>query len=83
MVKPLLILTVALVLQCATITYAGEPDSAVRDFDTILAKLKIEIEQARNHTGVPGMGVAIMHKGKLIFAEGFGKRNKNDPFTPE
>ncbi|KAG0331173.1 hypothetical protein BG000_011129 [Podila horticola] len=24
-----------------------------------------------------------MHKGKLIFAEGFGKRNKHHPFTPE
>ncbi|KAF9335525.1 hypothetical protein BG006_011296 [Podila minutissima] len=38
---------------------------------------------ARNQTGVPGMSVAIFHKGKLIFAEGFGKRNKMDPFTPE
>ncbi|KAG0000798.1 hypothetical protein BGZ79_005454 [Entomortierella chlamydospora] len=29
------------------------------------------------------MSVAILHKGKLIFAEGFGKRNDRDPFTPE
>jgi hypothetical protein len=41
------------------------------------------MELARNQTGIPGMGVAIIHKGKLIFAEGFGKRNKKDPFTPE
>ncbi|KAG0016848.1 hypothetical protein BGZ81_011024 [Podila clonocystis] len=42
------------------------------------------IEQARNQTGVPGMSVAVLHKGKIIFAEGFGKRNKNgDPVTPD
>ncbi|KAG0028078.1 hypothetical protein BGZ82_008628 [Podila clonocystis] len=29
------------------------------------------------------MSVAVIHKGKLIFAEGFGKRNQKDPFTPE
>ncbi|KAF9353055.1 hypothetical protein BGX26_009154 [Mortierella sp. AD094] len=29
------------------------------------------------------MSLAILHKGKLIFAEGFGKRNDRDPFTPE
>lgn len=49
----------------------------------MLDKLKVDIEMARNQTGVPGMSVAIMHKGKLIFAEGFGKRNKKDPFTAE
>ncbi|KAG0368021.1 hypothetical protein BGZ54_002831 [Gamsiella multidivaricata] len=29
------------------------------------------------------MSVAVLHKGKLIFAEGFGKRNRNDPVTAE
>ncbi|KAK3804555.1 MAG: beta-lactamase/transpeptidase-like protein [Linnemannia elongata] len=29
------------------------------------------------------MSVAVLHKGKLIFAEGFGKRNKHDPVTAE
>ncbi|KAG0086756.1 hypothetical protein BGZ92_007897 [Podila epicladia] len=29
------------------------------------------------------MRVAVIHKGKLIFAEGFGKRNKKDPFMPD
>ncbi|KAF9335523.1 hypothetical protein BG006_011294 [Podila minutissima] len=83
MVKTLFVLKAALVLQFATVIYAGEPDSVPRDMDTILAKLKADIELARNRTGVPGLGVAIMHKGKLVFAEGFGKRNKKDPFTPE
>ncbi|KAG0029358.1 hypothetical protein BGZ81_003876 [Podila clonocystis] len=58
--------------------------SATRDADKIFAKLKSDIETARNRTGIPGMSVAVMHKGKLVFAEGFGKRNQNsDPFTPE
>ncbi|KAF9380431.1 hypothetical protein CPC16_010322, partial [Podila verticillata] len=54
-----------------------------RNTDKILAQLKADLEMARNRTGVPGMSVAVMHKGKLIFAEGFGKRNQKDPFTPE
>ncbi|KAF9022778.1 hypothetical protein BGZ52_000573 [Haplosporangium bisporale] len=49
----------------------------------ILAKLRNDLELARNQSAVPGMGVAIIHKGKLIFAEGFGKRNNKDLFTPE
>ncbi|KAG0094590.1 hypothetical protein BGZ93_007027 [Podila epicladia] len=83
MVKCIFLLSLALVLQYTTITQAAEPDSAPRNTDAILAKLKVDIELARNQTGIPGMSVAIMHKGKLIFAEGFGKRNKHDPFTPE
>lgn len=44
-----------------------------------LVKLRDDLQMARNQTGVPGMSVAIFHKGKLIFAEGFEKRNKMDP----
>ncbi|KAF9135330.1 hypothetical protein BGW39_003437 [Mortierella sp. 14UC] len=31
--------------------------------------------------GVLGMAVAVLHKNELVFAEGFGKRNKDDPYT--
>ncbi|KAF9348593.1 hypothetical protein BGX26_013000 [Mortierella sp. AD094] len=48
-----------------------------------LANLRQVLEEARIQNGIPGMGVAVLHKGKLIFAEGFGKRNDRDPFTPE
>lgn len=44
-------------------------------FCPFVAKLKVNIDLARNRTGVLGLSVAIMDKGKLIFAEGFGKRN--------
>ncbi|KAG0360990.1 hypothetical protein BG005_009450 [Podila minutissima] len=84
MVKRIFLLTVALVLQYASVTQAAESDSTPRGNTTaILAQLRADMELARNQTGIPGMGVAIIHKGKLIFAEGFGKRNKKDPFTPE
>jgi hypothetical protein len=29
------------------------------------------------------MSIAVLHKGSLVFAEGFGKRNDQDPFTVE
>jgi hypothetical protein len=29
------------------------------------------------------MSVAVMYKGELIYAEGFGKRNEHQPFTKE
>ncbi|KAF9349547.1 hypothetical protein BGX26_012169, partial [Mortierella sp. AD094] len=48
-----------------------------------LEGLRQLLEDARNQTGVAGMSVAVLYKGKLIFAEGFGKRNEHDPFTPE
>ncbi|CAO3566625.1 unnamed protein product [Mortierella alpina] len=39
------------------------------------------IEKARLECGIPGMSVAVLHKGELLFAEGFGKRNEQgDPF---
>ncbi|KAF9410669.1 hypothetical protein BGZ94_001568 [Podila epigama] len=51
--------------------------------DAIFAKLKKDLDLARNRTSTYGMSVAIMFKGKLVFAEGFGKRNAKDPFKPE
>ncbi|KAK3833175.1 MAG: beta-lactamase/transpeptidase-like protein [Linnemannia gamsii] len=48
-----------------------------------LLKWREALELARNKTGLPGMSVAVLHKGKLIFADGFGKRNRNDPVTAE
>ncbi|KAF9995836.1 hypothetical protein BGZ80_005943 [Entomortierella chlamydospora] len=51
--------------------------------DGPLANLHEYLENARIKTGIPGMSVAVFHKGKLVFAEGFGKRNEHDPFTVE
>ncbi|KAF9352629.1 hypothetical protein BGX26_009586 [Mortierella sp. AD094] len=46
-----------------------------------LSGLSEVLEKARVESGIPGMSVALLYKGKLIFAEGFGKRNDYDPFT--
>lgn len=48
-----------------------------------LANLPEVLERARADNGIPGMSVAILLKGELVFAQGFGKRNRNDPFTEE
>ncbi|KAF9951260.1 hypothetical protein BGZ70_001053 [Mortierella alpina] len=48
-----------------------------------LAGLRDVLEEARVQSGIPGMSVAVLHKGKLVFAEGFGKRNELEPFTAE
>ncbi|KAG0070086.1 hypothetical protein BGZ89_001467, partial [Linnemannia elongata] len=38
-----------------------------------LSGLSAILEAARIKNGVPGMSVAVMYKGEVIFAEGFGK----------
>ncbi|KAF9922862.1 hypothetical protein FBU30_007005 [Linnemannia zychae] len=48
-----------------------------------IKNLPAVLEKARKDGGIPGMSVAIMYKGDLVFAQGFGKRNRHDPFTKE
>ena len=50
----------------------------------ILKGLADSIEKSRKACVIPGMAVAVLFKGELIFAEGFGIRNdQNEPFTPQ
>lgn len=56
---------------------------AAQDNKEFLANLPDVLEKARADGGIPGMSVAILHKGELVFAQGFGKRNRSDPFTKE
>ncbi|KAG9063691.1 hypothetical protein KI688_003802 [Linnemannia hyalina] len=56
---------------------------APQDNKEFLANLPDVLEKARTDGGIPGMSVAILHKGELVFAQGFGKRNRSDPFTKE
>ncbi|KAK3829962.1 MAG: beta-lactamase/transpeptidase-like protein [Linnemannia gamsii] len=48
-----------------------------------LPGLKAILEAARIKNGVPGMSLAVLYKGEIVFAEGFGKRNEHQPFTKE
>ncbi|OAQ27020.1 beta-lactamase/transpeptidase-like protein [Linnemannia elongata AG-77] len=50
---------------------------------TPLAHLHEILEKTRVEAGLKGMSVAVMHRGELIFADGFGQRNDTDPFTAE
>ncbi|KAF9135827.1 hypothetical protein BGW39_011416 [Mortierella sp. 14UC] len=59
---------------------SGNSNSDYKDF---LDTLPITLEKARADGGIPGMSVAIRYKGELVFAQGFGKRNRKDPFTKE
>ncbi|KAF9958719.1 hypothetical protein BGZ70_009108 [Mortierella alpina] len=52
------------------------PSKPLTDLHNVIEKCWVEC-------GIPGMSVAVLHKGELIFAEGFGKRNEQgDPFEP-
>ncbi|KAF9567046.1 hypothetical protein EC968_003515 [Mortierella alpina] len=61
-------------------TVAHESSASTKEFFETLPAI---LERARNECGIPGMSVAIMYKGELAFAQGFGKRNRVDPFTKE
>ncbi|KAF9143139.1 hypothetical protein BGX30_001259 [Mortierella sp. GBA39] len=64
---------------------AQKKGNATQEHDpkAFLANLPNVLERARADGGVKGMSVAVIHKGELVFAQGFGKRNRNDPFTKE
>lgn len=51
--------------------------------NVFLANLPKFLEKARTDEGIKRMSVAIIHRGEPIFVQGFGKRNRNDPFTKE
>ncbi|KAG0014382.1 hypothetical protein BGZ82_001782 [Podila clonocystis] len=59
-------------------TVIHESSTSDKDF---FEKLPDILERARIEGGIPGMSVAIMYKGELVFAQGFGNRNRVDPFT--
>ncbi|KAF9922863.1 hypothetical protein FBU30_007006 [Linnemannia zychae] len=57
--------------------------SVAADHKEFLDTLPAILEKARINGGIKGMSVAILYKGEFVFAQGFGKRNSNDPFTKE
>jgi len=49
---------------------AGRPQAAVDELDQI-------VKNAMTKTGVPGVAVAVVHGGSVLYARGFGIRNVN------
>lgn len=56
--------------------YALPPIVPRENTTAVFAKLRADLELARIHADIPGMNIEVIHKGKLIFAEGYGERNK-------
>ncbi|KAF9934582.1 hypothetical protein FBU30_001346 [Linnemannia zychae] len=50
---------------------------------TPLGNLYEVLERTRVECGIKGMSLAVMYRGEVIFADGFGQRNDQDPFTAE
>jgi CubicO group peptidase (beta-lactamase class C family) len=48
-----------------------------RRITAAVAKLDAIIEDARAQTGVPGVAAAVVHRGRLVYAKGFGVRDVN------
>ncbi|KAG0237408.1 hypothetical protein BGW42_000984 [Actinomortierella wolfii] len=42
-----------------------------------------DIDKARKNLGIQGTSVAVIYRGEIVYAKGFGKRNDIDTFTPE
>lgn len=54
-------------------------------FDTAIVSLPKMVENVMTRSGVPGMAVAVIRDGQVVFRQGFGRRDirKPDPVTPE
>jgi len=65
----------ALILALTATTFAEEPD---------LKALRKQIDAVRLKSGVPGLAIAVVKDGKVVFSEGFGYRDvaKKLPVTP-
>ncbi|MBT2518375.1 serine hydrolase [Streptomyces sp. ISL-90] len=70
--------------------YGNPPADAVATVtdervEAAVAALPASIEQLMDETGMPGLAVAVVYGGKLIYSEGFGVRNidSGEPVDPD
>lgn len=54
--------------------HGGVPGSASEDAATRLAGLPAFVERGMHSWGIPGMAVAVVKDGEMVYARGFGKR---------
>jgi len=54
------------------------------ELKTIIANFDVSAQKARQEWGLPGMAIAIVKDGKIIFAKGYGTKavGGTDPVTP-
>lgn len=70
--------------------YGNPPADAVATVtdervEAAVAALPDSIEQLMDETGMPGLAVAVVYGGKLVYSEGFGVRNidSEEPVDPD
>jgi CubicO group peptidase (beta-lactamase class C family) len=70
--------TILLCLCILLLSIAGLSQSSVESLDKY-------VEAARNQWQVPGLSIAVVHDGKVVFSKGYGVRElgKNEPVTTE
>ncbi|MGD9619667.1 MAG: serine hydrolase [Mycolicibacterium sp.] len=56
------------------------PENAV---ENAVAKLDLMATELMAQSGIPGMAVAVVHKGKTLYAKGFGVKNNQLPDQPD
>ena len=63
----------------------GAPIAEGTLVDRVMARLEGEMETQRKVFGIPGMAVAVVQDGRVLFAKGYGVRRQGgqDPVTPE
>ena len=68
-----------------SLTFSLERENLAQRATAALEGLDAEIEQALTDFNVPGLGIAIVAGGEVIYARGFGFRNldKELPMTPD
>jgi CubicO group peptidase (beta-lactamase class C family) len=72
---------IAVLLLTISLTSLAFAQSPEPDFDAITQAIEEQM-QAQN---IPGLAIAIVHRGEVIYAEGFGVRSTEDdaPVTPD
>ena len=68
-----------------TVAAAWGAQDPVASMDRVLGRLEGEMEAQRKAFRIPGMAVAVVQDGKILFAKGYGVRRRGgaEPVTPE
>ena len=66
-------------------SHSISPSPAPEDLNATLASFDTYAEKARQRWNVPGMAVAVVKDGRIIFAKGYGTKTAggSDPVTPD
>jgi len=80
-----IILCSILMLQACSLFGQELPLRYEEPIETIIADLKAYIPERMQEADIPGLTIALIHNGKLVWTEGFGVANTftGEPITPD